>query len=181
MRIIIVAGRPLSPSFSRSPELVHQGAIRRPRPSFHSAAEVFIACGADKLIPGNQRGSRPLRPVYIAVFLPREVGMFSAAWKMLDVATVARHVAKHEGGHAIIHRPDHARGVTLLFREIAAAVGDDEAEIARAGIVDTGIIDLVENAVAQSEPHAACDRGRGADSALRARGPARENARTSGR
>src|SRR6476659_2204564 len=39
-------------SFSRSPELVHQGAIRRPRPSFHSAAEVFIACGADKLIPG---------------------------------------------------------------------------------------------------------------------------------
>jgi hypothetical protein len=46
-----------------------------------------------------------------------------------DIATVARHVAQHEGGHAILHRPDHARGVTLLFREIAAAVGDDEAEI----------------------------------------------------
>src|SRR5438094_322167 len=43
----------------------------------------FHRFGADKLIPGNQRGSRPLRPVYIAVFLPREVGMFSAAWKML--------------------------------------------------------------------------------------------------
>src|SRR5262249_37337056 len=34
-----------------------------------------------------------------------------------DIATIARHVAQHEGGHAIIHRPDHARGVTLLFRE----------------------------------------------------------------
>src|SRR5262249_16231100 len=55
------------------------------------------------------------------------------------------------------------------------------AEIARAGIVDTGIVDLVENAVAQSEPHAAFDRGRGADSALRARGPARGNAWISGR
>lgn len=76
-------------SFSKSPELVHQGAIRRPRPSFHSAAEVFIACGADKLIPGNQRGSRPLRPVYIAMFLPREVGMFSAAWKMLKDTVLA--------------------------------------------------------------------------------------------
>src|SRR5437870_2353080 len=98
-----------------------------------------------------------------------------------DVATVARHVTKHEGRHAIIHRPDHARGVTFLFREIAAATGDDEAEISRTGIVDTGIVDLVENAVAQSEPNAAYDRGRGADSALRARSPARGNARMPGR
>jgi hypothetical protein len=51
-----------------SPELVHQDAIRRPRPSFHSAVEVFIARGADKLIPGNQPGSRPLKPVYSAMF-----------------------------------------------------------------------------------------------------------------
>src|SRR5262249_23687405 len=77
-----------------------------------------------------------------------------------DIAAVARHVAQREGGHAIIHRPDRTRGVTLLFREIAAAVGDDEAEIARAGIVDTGIVDLVENAVAQREPHTAFDLGR---------------------
>src|ERR1700730_4833367 len=64
-----------------------------------------------------------------------------------DIATVARCVAQHEGGNAVVHRPDRARGVTLLFREIAAAVGDDEAEIARAGIVDAGKLDLIKNAV----------------------------------
>jgi hypothetical protein len=37
------------------------------------SSRFFIARGADKLIPGNQRSSRPLRPVYIAMFLPREV------------------------------------------------------------------------------------------------------------
>ena len=38
--------------------------------------EVFTAHGADKLIPGNQPGSRPFKPVYIAMFLPREVPLY---------------------------------------------------------------------------------------------------------
>jgi hypothetical protein len=50
MRIIIVAGCTLSPAFSRSPELVHQGAIRRPRPSFR--------CGRFRGSRSNLPGSR---------------------------------------------------------------------------------------------------------------------------
>src|SRR5258708_9614631 len=39
-----------------------------------------------------------------------------------DIATVARHAAQHEGGHAIVPGPDHASGVPLLFPEIGPAV-----------------------------------------------------------
>lgn len=30
-----------------------------------------------------------MRPVYIAIFLPREVGVFSAAWKMVKDTVLA--------------------------------------------------------------------------------------------
>src|SRR5262249_49650549 len=120
MRIIIVAGRTLSPAFSRSPGLVHQRAIR-----------IFIACGADKLIPGNQRGSRPLRPVYIAVFLPREVGMFSAAWKMLKDTVLAfiNDEALSRGAAIAFYTVTSIAPVLLIVIAIAGlAFGRDAAQ-----------------------------------------------------
>src|SRR5487761_26004 len=98
-----------------------------------------------------------------------------------DIASVTRRIAQYEGGHAIVHRLDDAHGVALLFREIALAVRDDEAEIAGARVVYAGIVDLIENAMAQGEPDAARDGGCGPDPAFRARRPARGNARMAGR
>src|SRR5487761_26820 len=98
-----------------------------------------------------------------------------------DIASVTRRIAQYEGGHAIVHRLDDAHGVALLFREIALAVRDDEAEIAGARVVYAGIVDLIEDAMAQGEPDAARGGGCGPDPAFRARGPARGNAWMAGR
>jgi len=42
--------------------------------------------------------------------------------------------------------------VAFFFGEEVATVGDEEAEVAGAGLVDAGEIDLVQNAVADGEP-----------------------------
>ena len=52
-----------------------------------------------------------------------------------------------------------------------------EAEVADAGLVDPGIIDIVEDAVADGEPDAAGVGERRADPALGARRPSRPNSR----
>ena len=92
-------------------------------------------------------------------------------------AAVARGVGERETRHALGELAQHAGGIALFLGEIVAPIGDDEAEIAGAGVVDAGIIDLVEDAVAEGEPDPALGRERGADAALGARGPARGNAR----
>jgi len=42
--------------------------------------------------------------------------------------------------------------MALLFGEKPAAIGDDQTEVASAGLIDAGKIDLIENAVAEREP-----------------------------
>jgi hypothetical protein len=42
--------------------------------------------------------------------------------------------------------------VALFFGEEIAAVGDDESQVAGAGLVDAGKVDFVEDAVTQGEP-----------------------------
>src|SRR5690349_20631510 len=83
----------------------------------------------------------------------------------------------------------HARGEqrdlrpseTFLFREVLCAVRDDQAEIARARGVDARVIDLVQNSVADGEPHAAVAAERRAHTARCARRPPRLDARPSWR
>src|SRR6185437_10480875 len=83
--------------------------------------------------------------------------------------------------NAVLGRMDDAARAALLFGEIAVAVGDDEAEVARAGLIDARIIDLVEDAMADREPDTAHPAERRADPALGARGPAPGNSRPAGR
>src|SRR5262249_46878867 len=79
-------------------------------------------------------------------------------------------------GHAVSHGADFATRVALLLGEEALTVGDDEAEIPGAGLVDAGIIDLVEDAVADREPNPAPRFESRADAALGTRCPAGGNA-----
>ena len=51
-------------------------------------------------------------------------------------------------------------------------IGHDETEIAGAGVIDTGVVDFVEDAMAQREPDPALSADRGPDAAFRTRRPA---------
>ncbi len=70
--------------------------------------------------------------------------------------------------------------MTFLFGEVFASIRHDEAEVAGAGLVDAGEIDLVENAVTKREPNPAVKIQRGADTGLGARRPAGLDAGPSG-
>src|SRR6185437_12272067 len=87
-------------------------------------------------------------------------------------------IGELESGHAILDRTHRAARMAFLFLEIIATIGNDEAEIARASIIDARVIDLIENAVAEGVPDAALRRQRCADRTLGAGCPARRNAGT---
>ena len=72
------------------------------------------------------------------------------------------------------------RSSAAEFRYIAA-IGDNQSQVACAGAIDAGIVNLVEDAMAESEPNVAFGRERRADTALGARSPARFDSRTARR
>ena len=97
---------------------------------------------------------------------------------LLDsIAAVEGRVANPIRRNAGRHLRRLGAGVPLLFGEVRLAIGHDEAEVARARVIDARIVDLVEDPVAQREPDAAVATDRRAEAALRARRPARRNAR----
>ena len=70
--------------------------------------------------------------------------------------------------------------MTLFFRKKLVAIGDDKPKIASTSLVDTWVVNFVEDAVAQRKPNfAVLVEGR-ADPGFRARGPARRNPRPAG-
>ena len=62
--------------------------------------------------------------------------------------------------------------MAFLFGEKRTTVGDNESEVASAGLVQPGKIDLIENAVTQCEPKPALEAQRSAYAGLGARSPA---------
>src|ERR1700688_1857244 len=70
---------------------------------------------------------------------------------LLDGKTIlGASIGDGEEGNAVRDAPGYCNRVALFLGEKAAwhAVRHDQAAIARAGLVDAGIIDFVENAVA---------------------------------
>src|SRR6266849_6567338 len=65
----------------------------------------------------------------------------------------------------------------FFFREITGAVGDDQSQIAGAGLVHPWIVDFVQDAVAEGEPYAAVQVERRPNAPFGARSPARRNSR----
>jgi hypothetical protein len=82
-------------------------------------------------------------------------------------------IGQFEDRHSGFDRKVLEGTMALFFGEEPAAVGDNQAEVAGAGLIHAGKINLVENAVTQREPNAAVEVQRGADSGLGARSPAR--------
>src|ERR1700722_4062794 len=70
--------------------------------------------------------------------------------------------------------------VALFLGEEITAVGDNESQVAGAGLVDARKINFVENAVAQGEPDLAVVMERSSDAGLGAGGPGRRNPRPAG-
>jgi hypothetical protein len=65
--------------------------------------------------------------------------------------------------------------MAFFFGEEAATIGDNQAEVAGAGLIHAGKIDLVENAMTQREINSAVEVQRGADPGLSTRSPARRD------
>jgi hypothetical protein len=69
----------------------------------------------------------------------------------------------------------------LFLREITMAVGDDEALVPSASLIDSREIDLVKNSMAEGVPDSAVGIEGRANARFGARSPARRNARPAGR
>ncbi len=66
-------------------------------------------------------------------------------------------------------------GVTFLFGEEIHSVRDDQAHVADAGLINAGVINLVQDSVTEREPHMAIAVEGGADAGFSAGSPARRN------
>ena len=119
--------------------------------------------------PAPQRGE----PDPLQDHLPDRIGQ-----DLLLDAVAALHAGVHqaEGGHAVGDGCDPGAGMALLLRQESPGAGHDQAQIADAGLVIAGIVDFVEDAVAEGEPDPAAREQGGAHPALGAGGPARLDA-----
>src|SRR3984885_12978427 len=121
-------------------------------------------------------------------------GIFEANVQNDRVATrVREHAIDHpespagmrarqaESGNPVFDAFDDRLAVALDLGEESSPVGDDEPEVADASLVNTWIVDLVDDAMADGEPDAAPLAERCADPVLGARGPTRWNSRPTGR
>ena len=70
--------------------------------------------------------------------------------------------------------------IALLFGKEVEAVGDDQSQVASAGLIDARKVDLVKDAVADREPDFTVLVEGSADAGLGARGPARRDAGPAG-
>lgn len=71
--------------------------------------------------------------------------------------------------------------MTLLLGEEAVSIGDDQAKVSEAGLIDAGVVNLVEDAVAERKPDAAGGAERCPYAALGTERPAWRDARSPGR
>ena len=67
--------------------------------------------------------------------------------------------------------------IPLFLREERLSIGHDETKVARACVIDTWVVDLIEDPVAQREPDAAVAADSGTEAALRTRRPAGRTSR----
>ena len=71
------------------------------------------------------------------------------------VPAIQRSVHQFVGGNSRLNGQVFETAVALFLGEEAAAVGHDQAQIARAGLVYSRIIDFIQNAMTDGEPHPA--------------------------
>ena len=86
-----------------------------------------------------------------------------------------------ESGNPVFDTFDDRLAVALDLGEESIPVGDDEPEVANAGLVNTWIVDLIDDAVTDGEPDSATLAERGPDPVLGARGSPSRNSRPPGR
>ena len=89
----------------------------------------------------------------------------------------AMRARQAESGNPVFDTFDDRLAVALDLGEESSPVGDDEPEVADASLVNTWIVDFIDDAVTDGEPDPAALAERGADPVLGARGPPRRNSR----
>src|ERR1700722_8549945 len=89
----------------------------------------------------------------------------------------AMRARQAEGGNTVFDTFDDCLAVALDLGEESSPVGDDEAEVADASLVNARIVDFIDDAVTDGEPDAAPLAERCADPVLGARCPTRRNSR----
>src|SRR5437868_11074937 len=96
------------------------------------------------------------------------------------VTAIQRSVHQFVGGNARLNGQVFETAVPLFLREKTAAVGDDQAQITGAGLVYSWIINLIQNAMTDGEPHPAVQGQRSSNSGFGARCPAWRNSGPAG-
>lgn len=87
----------------------------------------------------------------------------------------AMRAGQPESGNAVFDTLDDRFAIALDLGEQSIPVSDDEPEIADASLINARIVDFIDDAVADGEPHPAAFAERGADSVLGARCPPSRN------
>src|SRR6202020_758017 len=89
----------------------------------------------------------------------------------------AMRARQAESGNPVFDTFDDRLAVALDLGEESSPVGDDEPEVAEASLVNTWIVDFIDDAVTDGEPDPAALAERCADPVLGARGPPSVNSR----
>jgi hypothetical protein len=93
----------------------------------------------------------------------------------------AMRARQAESGNPVFDTFDDRLAVALDLGEESFSVSDDEPEVADASLVNTWIVDLIDDAVTDGKPDPAALAERGADPVLGARGPPSRNSGPPGR
>ena len=96
------------------------------------------------------------------------------------VPTLAAGVDQPECRHTIGQRVKFRVAVAFLFREESRSIRDDQPHVSDARLVNAGIVDFIEDSMAQREPHVALVTERCADARFCAGSPACRTAAAAG-
>ena len=160
------ASIPLGEQHRHALVLVHppgiaRAAVAEMRREQHEQAQCVLRVG-ERCEPYPLQEGRPIR---------------IAADVLLDpIAAPSTAVQQAKGWDAVFGAANAVRRVSLLLGEEPAGIGDDEAEVADASLIDPRIENFVDDAVTQREPEAALMAERRSDATLGARCPARGDA-----
>ena len=96
-------------------------------------------------------------------------------------SAAAMRAGQAESGNPVFDTFDDRLAVALNLGEESVPVGDDQPEVADAGLVNTWIVDFIDDAVTDGKPDPVTLAEPGADPILGARGPPSRNSRPPGR
>jgi hypothetical protein len=93
-----------------------------------------------------------------------------------SVSTLFAGIGQSEAGYALVQKGELMRCMPFLFREEVSTVCDYQTHVCGTGLINTGVVDFIQNAILQGEPHSTSAIQRSTDTAFIAGSPVRISA-----